>query len=316
MVHIRPFNFSDADYDACVRLRNSIYSDTPTTVDIWKHNDQNRAKNLDYRFFVAENMEGQLLGMAQCAKTNAESGTFSLGMIGRKESWHNGVMVELLTWVKQAAGQVGVNGLVHKIQESDEPKLSFLKANGFKQVMRYPLSALDVKRFRPNRFRDKLEQVEQAGIRVGQLPAGWETDPEWQKQIHDFDWELMLDVPHHEPRIKGSLEDFVNNELLHPNAMPESYFVAWDGNRPVGMTCFIKRGGKTQTVSTALTGVLRSHRRMGLATALKVHSIQYAKKVGCQTILTKNEENNPMYQINVSLGFKARPAWLDMKLTV
>ncbi len=316
MFHIRPFNFSDADYANCVQLRNSIYSDTPTTVDIWKNNDQIRPENLCYHFFVAEGADGQIVGMAQCAKTNAESGTFSLGLIGRDESWHNGVMGELLTWVKQAAPQVQVNGLVQKIQESDEPKLSFLKSQGFQQIMRYPLSALDVNGFDPDRFTDKLKLVEQSGIRVSQLPAGWENDPHWQKLVHDVDWKLMLDVPHHEPRIKDSLEQFIKNELLHPNGMPDSYFLAWDGEKPVGLTCFIKRGGRTQTVSTALTGVLRSHRRMGVATALKVHSIRYARSIGCHTILTKNAETNPMYQINVSLGFEAKPAWLDMKLAV
>jgi len=57
--------------------------------------------------------------------------------------------------------------------------------------------------------------------------------------------------------------------------------------------------------------VLRSHRRRGLATALKVHAITWAQSLGAKTIATDNEQNNPMYQLNVRLGFKAQFYWVD-----
>ncbi|MCD4691179.1 GNAT family N-acetyltransferase, partial [bacterium] len=62
---------------------------------------------------------------------------------------------------------------------------------------------------------------------------------------------------------------------------------------------------------TGLTGTVRSHRRRGIATALKVAAIDLAKKRGVATIETDNEENNPMYALNVELGFEPQPAWLD-----
>ncbi|MFT5196102.1 MAG: mycothiol synthase [Candidatus Promineifilaceae bacterium] len=318
MTHkIRPFTFTDTDYHAAVNLRNTLYPDIQTTVEIWKHNDQSRRKDPSYYFFVAEGLNGNILAFAQCSKTNPTSYKFSVGIVGRPETWSNEVANDLLQAVKTAAADHQSAALVLKVQESDTHKLNFLIAQRFKKIMRYPLSALKVASFDAAHFKDKVAQAAASGITVSQMPPSWHLSPKQQKFIHELDWQLMLDVPHHEAREKKSLELFLADEVFHPNAFPESYFIAWDNNQnnqAVGMTCFVKRGGKVEAISTAITGVMRSHRRKGIATALKTASIEFAKTVGCQTVITNNEENNPMYLINQQLGFEARPAWLDMEL--
>ena len=55
---------------------------------------------------------------------------------------------------------------------------------------------------------------------------------------------------------------------------------------------------------------------MGIATALKLHAIRFAKKEGIELIETENEENNPMYQLNVQLGFRPLPAWVEFEKTL
>ena len=57
-------------------------------------------------------------------------------------------------------------------------------------------------------------------------------------------------------------------------------------------------------LKTGFTGTIRSYRRRGIATLLKVHAIQYAQQIGAQLIRTGNEEHNPMYALNQRLGFK------------
>ena len=56
-----------------------------------------------------------------------------------------------------------------------------------------------------------------------------------------------------------------------------------------------------------------SYRRRGIATALKLRSIEFAKAYGAKELKTDNEENNPMYQLNLSLGFRPKPAFLSYK---
>jgi len=55
------------------------------------------------------------------------------------------------------------------------------------------------------------------------------------------------------------------------------------------------------------------YRQRGIATALKVKAAEFAQQVGAATIMTMNEESNPMYQLNVQLGFKPLPTWITYK---
>jgi len=46
---------------------------------------------------------------------------------------------------------------------------------------------------------------------------------------------------------------------------------------------------------------------------LKVKAIEVAKAEGFKTIATSNEENNPMYQLNLQLGYEPALAWLEFE---
>ena len=78
----------------------------------------------------------------------------------------------------------------------------------------------------------------------------------------------------------------------------------------------VERRGQQQNLNVGVTGVLPSHRRNGIATALKLKTIQYAIDYGAVTLKTGNEENNPMYDLNMALGFKPKPAWLSLRKTL
>ncbi|MEM8856872.1 MAG: hypothetical protein AAGD96_01040, partial [Chloroflexota bacterium] len=47
--------------------------------------------------------------------------------------------------------------------------------------------------------------------------------------------------------------------------------------------------------------------------SMAFESIKFAKNNGVQTILTNNEENNPMYLLNQNLGFQQKPAWINLE---
>ena len=57
--------------------------------------------------------------------------------------------------------------------------------------------------------------------------------------------------------------------------------------------------------------MLREYRRKGIATALKVKAIEKLCEKGIKKVRTDNEENNPMYKINVALGFTPEPYCYD-----
>ena len=95
--------------------------------------------------------------------------------------------------------------------------------------------------------------------------------------------------------------------------MPKGWFVALDGEQYIGLTVLEKGSDNVERLMTSFTGVRRAYRRRGIATALKVHSIQFAGRMGTRLILTNNEEHSPMFQLNLKLGFQPQPADVDWK---
>jgi RimJ/RimL family protein N-acetyltransferase len=62
---------------------------------------------------------------------------------------------------------------------------------------------------------------------------------------------------------------------------------------------------------TGMTGVRREWRRRGIALALKVRSLEFAKAQGFRRVVTENETNNRgMIAINDRLGFVKQPAYV------
>lgn len=57
-----------------------------------------------------------------------------------------------------------------------------------------------------------------------------------------------------------------------------------------------------------ITGVDRAHRGRGVALALKLLSIEYARRCGADYIRTHNDaENAPILAINRKLGYQPQP---------
>jgi GNAT superfamily N-acetyltransferase len=88
--------------------------------------------------------------------------------------------------------------------------------------------------------------------------------------------------------------------------------VALDGERYIGLTQFW-RGEATDDLFTGLTAVRREYRRRGVALALKVHALRFARELGAPLIYTDNDSRNaPMIALNDALGFVRQPAYLSL----
>jgi GNAT superfamily N-acetyltransferase len=129
-------------------------------------------------------------------------------------------------------------------------------------------------------------------------------------RTRDPAWGLSQDVPSPEPFTRSPFDVFVERTLTAPNFLPDAQIIAVDAGRWVGMSGLWKSLATPKRLHTGFTGVARSHRRKGVATAMKVEGIRFARAYGAEIIGTDNEENNPMYLLNLQLGFEPRLAEL------
>ncbi len=310
MMKIRPFHPTDSEYQAILQLRNRIQPANPSSLAIWKHNDQTRDPHDNFHRIVVEK-EGELIAYGEFGETAVKNGAYFLYAHVHPVYQGGHLTARLYNHMAESLQTYQPARLITHIRENETMKLHWLRQNRFEQGKRYPVSHLDVASFNPAPYAAAVAQVAASGIEIISLADLTRRDPGWQRQVYELDFVLMSDVPTTEPYVKRPFPRFVKEEFQHPNFLPEGWFIALDGAAYVGMTGLVKTGGHTNICATALTGVLRSHRRQGIATALKTTSIQLAQQIGTQTIKTDNEENNPMYQLNLDLGFIPQPAWLD-----
>ncbi len=90
----------------------------------------------------------------------------------------------------------------------------------------------------------------------------------------------------------------------HPTTIPEAFLIACRDEEYIGLTYLRRVPGLPHILSQALTGVTRDARGLGVATALKVAGIEWARVQGIAEIRTWNSQHNPrMISINERSGF-------------
>jgi len=309
---IRPFDGTENDYDAIVEVWNKSFPDERTNVDTRRHHDEHLQKEFLFERFVGE-MDGVpiLTGYYGEDEWSHAPGKYRLGIQVVPEYRRMGFGTRAYDWVWEQIKDRDPKPtlLATYAREDDADSMRFAEKRGFRVAQRNQFSMLDVKSFDPKPFEDVLARVDASEVDVRSFAELMKEDDQALHKAYEAGWEFLQDVPFPEPIQKMPFAQYMS-EVEGPWGMPESWFIAVDQGRYVGMSQLWRIPAQPRRLQTGLTGVSRSHRRRGLATALKVRAISGAREAGFVSIRTDNEENNPMYDLNVKLGFKPIPSWL------
>lgn len=319
MHQIRPFNSTTNDYTAILAIWNANWPDRPETVEEWQRRDAERNPDLAFERFVIEH-DQQIVGYTWYEEPDWSVGTGTYAIYYEVDPVHNSdeMHKRLCHHITQIVEDLpGADQLIMANQREDKPdKIALLQTIGFEEVMRHPISRLDVGAFEAAPYDQLLEKVQVSGITIRPLNEIQQADPDWTRQIYELDEAAFKTMPTMAEITGRSFEDYVKR-FDHPGFDPAAWFIAVDeaasaNHRYIGMSTIGFDPDNPEMMNQGFTGVHPNYRRRGIATALKVHTIAFAKEQGGKFIETGNADRNPMVQLNLKLGFEPLPAWVNM----
>jgi mycothiol synthase len=312
-LRIRPFEKTDDEYAAVVDVFNAIWPEELSSPESWQHRDRHRNPERLFRRLVGE-VDGRIVAYAAYGESDWAyvRGKYFVDIEVHPDHQRRGYGSAMFDHVVGQLAERDPLFLTTDTREDKPDYIRFLTDRGFENMMRYPVSHLNPQTFDFERFEATERRVKESGIELVNVPDLPARDPDWKRHWYELEAECWMDVPLPEPPTVGRFEEFVSR-FESPNYDPKAHFIAVDGGRYVGLTGMWVSKVEPHKLYTGLTGVVRSHRRRGIATALKVNGIRYARDCGATVVETDNEENNPMFALNLALGFVAQPAWLDFR---
>jgi hypothetical protein len=218
-----------------------------------------------------------------------------------------------------AAGRAGVSRLNTWVSDGMDRRIELLQAAGYKNVQTVPVTRLDLEPFDPAPFIERVPWLGEAldgphasngGLRLTTMAELEAEGVDWVPGLYAATQEMIEDMPNPHPPQQMPIEQY-RSMVRDPKNFDFEWMIAvMDGDRIVAYTRAAPSKSMPELARTGVTGTVRTHRRQGLATAVKVVAIMRLKEAGFKLLQTDNDETNPMYQLNLQLGFTDRWKWM------
>jgi GNAT superfamily N-acetyltransferase len=135
-----------------------------------------------------------------------------------------------------------------------------------------------------------------------------EVTPDLHKEAYELTKEAWADLPVSAPLEVAPFEVWLEEDMCGPIS-----FAAMEDGQMVGFAGLIARD-VPGLLEHGLTATRRTHRRRGIATALKRTQIAWAAANGYRELITYTQDRNEAMQaINTALGYEEQPAWITMR---
>ncbi|OLD12865.1 MAG: hypothetical protein AUI97_05520 [Crenarchaeota archaeon 13_1_40CM_3_52_17] len=310
--------FRADDYGKLAHVFGSIFPDYDRTPEEWRFEDESLDKSkFHFKRYSCFSPEVQdAVGFAQCQHIP--------WMYHPKKLW-----VDI--WVDPQHQRKGIgNALYERLSQDfkvlgavtswtgvreDMPfPIKFAMNRGFHEKMRAWESRLNPATVNLLAFQKYLDKASQHRIHFVTLADEMSSDPACYAKLHALVQAVSADIPRPEQFTPVSFEQWSAFEMKSPNLVPQGYMIAKDGDRYVGMSTVWKAQKDPKGLYQGLTGVVRDYRGRGIAVALKLKVIEFARNNKYEKLKTWNDSTNaPMLGINVKLGFKREVGWITFE---
>jgi GNAT superfamily N-acetyltransferase len=200
----------------------------------------------------------------------------------------------MLAEIGALARAAGRHELQGEARASDADSRTFFERRGYRVVGGEQAVALDLAAI------DEPVPAPPAGVRIVCRADRMDLVDE----LYPVGADAAEDIPGHPAR--PTYEQWRSVDIDRPTRDPELFFIALAGDEPIGYATIDNFG---KDAYHGLTGVARTRRRRGVATALKQAQIAKAKRAGFRRLVTASEERNaPMRNLNLKLGYRPEPS--------
>lgn len=307
------FEPSDDAYQQITALHNRFYPQWPVSVEHMRSGDERREAGRRFERTLLRDGDGALLGYGHVFHAPWVDIPDKLFVDVYIEPDLLGTDIEatFLARLIERARQVEATSVVSGTYEDRTRRVALLKRYGFELEVRFAKSEQVVAEFPRERIDAALERARSQGITFSTEVELRERHSDYVERAWEAAWACEQGMPSPDPPRQKPLPVFREWLETSPGRIPEATWFALDGERYVGLTTLERNGTEEDKLGVGFTGVRQGYRRRGIATALKSLATAYAQAQGVKVILTTNEESNPMYDLNVALGFRPTPAWVS-----
>ena len=262
------------------------------------------------RQYVAEHAETrQMLGYGSIEQS-VYLPRYKLFLIIEPKWLRRGIGELLLSRLTNDLREVGAITVTFQDYESSNDMLELLKAHGFTETMHVLDLRLDLAETKFEHAR--IDRVKARGISISTLHHERQNDPRYLEKLYELTSTLELDDPARDPFSPPSYyEREAKLWLEQPYVLQHGYFIAKHGDDYVGITNLNRIDAVPDAISVGFTGVKREYRRQGIATALKLSAIQWAKEQDYKAICAQSQTvHSSLLKLNETLGFRQRLSYV------
>jgi GNAT superfamily N-acetyltransferase len=310
--------FGSSDYRRLTDIYDEIFPERSRSIEEWRFYDDSLDGSKYYfkRYACLDASSGETLGFGEMWNPPWMYHPKKFWLDGWVDPKHQRQGVGSAIFDKLLQDLLSLGGIVAWMGAREDmiESVSFASKRGFREKMRGWESTINPQHFDGSRFGVYAARAADAGITFSTLQQELRDDPKCYEKLYDLVQTAFRDVPIADTPTDTPYDQWVSFEMKNPNLIPEAYMIAKDHEKYVATSVVWRLKKEPHSLYQGLTGVLREHRGKGIAVALKLRVLDYARNNGFDNIRTFNASTNEgMLAINNKLGFTRDSAWITFE---
>lgn len=298
---LRPFAFHD--YERVHQLFAKSIKNWNSSVEEMKYRDQNLDKKCAFGRWVVQ-IDGQIIAVGEFSQPPQMYHPRKFSILLAVDPRLEGQGIGTLLYHKLLHELQGHRPISLRVELSEESVsgLRFFEKRGFKTDKKFLEMSLNPSQVSMAALHEWKSLAIKNGIEIKAL-SELKDSPDRDRKLFELMAELMKDQPRADPYTPLTFQSFTQLILNNPNRPHSGFFVAIKDGHYIGTSSFLFQ--ENGHITNKLTGVLQTHRRMGVALALKAFGIEYAKDLEIKRINTINISGNEgMIRTNRKIGYQ------------